>query len=55
MGVALGVALLTAVFLGFNGALSPAGYADGLRPALLVGMAVVGLGTVAAMFMPKKP
>ncbi len=53
IGVTLGVAVLTAVFLGYGGALDPAGYADGLRPALLAGMAAVALGAVAAAFLPK--
>ncbi len=54
MGVTLGVAVLTAVFLGYGGALDPAGYAHGLRPALLAGMAAVALGAVAALFLPKR-
>lgn len=54
MGVTLGVAVLTAVFLGYGGALDPAGYADGLRPALLAGMVAVALGAGAALFLPKR-
>ncbi|MFD4468592.1 DHA2 family efflux MFS transporter permease subunit [Rhodococcus sp. NPDC058505] len=52
VGVALGVAILTAVFLGSGGALTPTGYADALRPALLVGAAAVAVAVVAALFMP---
>ena len=54
IGVALGVAVLTAVFLAFDGALTPDGYADGLRPALLVGTAAVGLAALAALLIPAK-
>lgn len=52
IGVALGIAVLTAVFLGAGGSLTPAGYTDALAPALLVGAAAVGIGIAAALFMP---
>ncbi|MGW0044833.1 DHA2 family efflux MFS transporter permease subunit [Rhodococcus sp. NPDC003348] len=52
VGVALGVAVLTAVFLGQGGALTPAGYTDALQPALLVGAASVGVAVLAALMMP---
>jgi EmrB/QacA subfamily drug resistance transporter len=52
MGVALGVALLTAVFLSNGGQLTPTGYTDALAPALYVGAGVLALGTVAALFLP---
>lgn len=51
-GVALGVALLTAVFLAQDGALTPTGYDGAIGPALLVGAGAVGLAGVAAMFAP---
>ena len=54
IGIAVGIALLTAVFLGFDGTLAPGGYADALRPALLVGMGAVGIAAIAAARMPKK-
>ncbi|TQF67000.1 DHA2 family efflux MFS transporter permease subunit [Rhodococcus spelaei] len=54
IGVALGVATLTAVFFGQGGNLTPAGYTDGLQPALLVGAASVVVGMVVAMAMPRK-
>ena len=41
-GVALGVAGLTAVFLGNGGELTPTGYTGAIGPALLVGAAAVG-------------
>ena len=54
IGIAVGIALLTAVFLGFDGTLAPGGYADALRPALLVGMGAVGIAAIAAARMPRK-
>jgi EmrB/QacA subfamily drug resistance transporter len=51
-GVALGVATLTAVFLGSGGELTPTGYAGAIGPALLVGAASVGVAVVAALFAP---
>ena len=51
-GVALGVALLTAVFLGNGGQLLPTGYAGAIGPALLTGAAAVGVAVVAALFAP---
>lgn len=51
-GVALGVALLTAVFLAQDGTLSPTGYDGAIGPALLTGAAAVGVAVVAAVFAP---
>jgi EmrB/QacA subfamily drug resistance transporter len=51
-GVALGVALLTAVFLARGGALTPDGYDGAIGPALLVGAASVAVAAVAALFAP---
>jgi EmrB/QacA subfamily drug resistance transporter len=51
-GVALGVALLAAVFLGNGGQLLPTGYAGAIGPALLTGAAAVGVAAVAALFAP---
>ncbi|OZD50439.1 MFS transporter [Rhodococcus sp. 06-1477-1B] len=52
VGIALGIAVLTAVFIGNGGSLTPAGYTDALAPALLVGAGAVAIGLVAALFMP---
>lgn len=52
IGVALGIAVLTAVFLGAGGSLTPTGYTDALAPALLVGAGAVAIGILAALFMP---
>ena len=51
-GVALGIALLTAVFLGNGGELTPTGYAGAIGPALLTGAAAVAVAVVAALFAP---
>lgn len=51
-GVALGVALLTAVFLGRGGLLTPTGYDGAIGPALLVGAATVGVAAIASVFAP---
>ncbi len=51
-GVALGVAGLTAVFLGNGGHLTATGYTGAIGPALLVGAATVAIAVVAALFAP---
>jgi len=51
-GVALGVALLTAVFLGNGGAISPVGYDGAIGPALLTGAATVAVATLASLLAP---
>jgi EmrB/QacA subfamily drug resistance transporter len=53
-GVALGVALLVAVFLGNGGEISPIGYDGAIGPALLTGAAAVAIAVVAALFAPGK-
>ncbi|WP_029288912.1 DHA2 family efflux MFS transporter permease subunit [Cellulomonas sp. HZM] len=53
VGGAVGIAALMAVFLAAGGTLSPDGYAQGLRPAALVGAVVVGFGAVVALLMPR--
>lgn len=52
MGVALGIAVLAAVFLGYGGQITPFGFDGALQPALYVGAAVVAVGVVAALFLP---
>jgi hypothetical protein len=51
-GVALGIALLVAVFLGNGGQISPTGYDGAIGPALLTGAAAVGVAVLAAAFAP---
>jgi EmrB/QacA subfamily drug resistance transporter len=53
-GVALGIALLTAVFLANDGLLSPTGYDGAIGPALLTGAACVGVAAVASVFAPRR-
>ncbi len=54
VGVALGVAVLVAVFQGFGGSISPDGYAAGLRPAILAGAIVVAVGAVVSTRLPRR-
>src|SRR5690606_6927587 len=53
IGVALGVALLTAVFLAAGGALTPTAFATGLVPALVVGTVVLAVATAAGLLLPR--
>lgn len=51
-GVALGIAVLTAVFLGNGGAIDPLGYDGAIGPALLTGAAAVAVAALAAWLAP---
>jgi EmrB/QacA subfamily drug resistance transporter len=51
-GVALGIAVLVAVFLGNGGELTPTGYDGAIAPALLTGAAAVAVAAVASLFAP---
>lgn len=53
VGVALGVAVLTAVFTAAGGSITPEGFDAGLRPAVLVGAAVIAVAAVASLAMPR--
>ena len=53
IGVALGVAVLVAVFRANGGTLTPAGYSSGLRSAILTGAAVVAVGALATLWLPR--
>ncbi|QHT55412.1 MFS transporter [Cellulomonas sp. H30R-01] len=53
LGGALGVAVLVAVFQAADGTLTPEGYTAGLQPAMLVAAAIVGVGAVIALAMPR--
>ncbi len=52
IGVALGIAVLTAVFTGAGGQLTPTGYVDAAIPAVFVGAAVVLATAVVGLFLP---
>lgn len=52
IGVALGIAVLTAVFTGNGGTLAPDGYVDAAQPAVMVGATVVAATAVIALFLP---
>lgn len=52
IGVALGIAVLTAVFTGAGGQLTPIGYVDAAVPAVLTGAVVVAATAIAALLLP---
>ena len=52
VGVALGIAVSTAVFTGAGGQLNPVDYAVGAEPAVLVGAAVLVASALIAMLLP---
>jgi EmrB/QacA subfamily drug resistance transporter len=52
IGVALGVAVLVAVFRANGGTLTPDGYNAGLRAAILTGAAIVALGALTTIWLP---
>jgi EmrB/QacA subfamily drug resistance transporter len=53
IGVALGVAVLVAVFQANGGALTPEGYDTGLRAAILTGAVAVALGALSTLWLPR--
>jgi MFS family permease len=52
LGGVFGVAVLASIFAHYGGYLSGQDFVDGMRPAVWVGAAVVGLGAVAAFAIP---
>jgi EmrB/QacA subfamily drug resistance transporter len=52
IGVALGVAVLTAVFTGNGGTLTPTGYVDAAVPAVMVGAGVLAAAALIALALP---
>ena len=52
VGVALGIAVSTAVFTGAGGVLTPTGYSAGAEPAVLVGAAVLIATALVALLLP---
>ncbi|MHC5796794.1 MFS transporter [Lacisediminihabitans sp. FW035] len=54
IGVALGIAVLTAVFTGAGGQLTPTGYVDAAIPAITVGASVLLGSAVIALLLPSR-
>ena len=54
LGVAVGVAALASVFSSYGGYASHQSFVAGLRPAVLVGAAIVAAGAVAALWLPRR-
>ena len=52
VGVALGIAVSTAVFTGAGGALTPVDYAAGAQPAIVVGASVLFVSALVALLLP---
>lgn len=52
IGVALGVAVLTAVFTGAGGTLTPTGYVDAAIPAVWVGAGVLAAAALISLALP---
>ena len=52
IGLALGTAVMTAVFVSAGGQLVPDLYVDAARPAVFVGAAVLAVSMIAAMWLP---
>ncbi|RKR72960.1 MFS transporter [Frondihabitans australicus] len=52
IGVALGIAVLTAVFTGAGGQLTPTGYVHAAIPAVIVGASVVAGSALLALILP---
>ena len=54
LGGVFGVAVLASIFAHYGGYLSGQEFVDGLRPAVWVGAAVVGLGAIASFAIPSR-
>jgi EmrB/QacA subfamily drug resistance transporter len=55
LGGVFGVAVLASIFASYGGYFSAESFVDGMRPAVWVGAAIVGLGALAAFAIPQKP
>ncbi|MGW7381341.1 MFS transporter [Streptomyces sp. NPDC054794] len=55
IGGALGIAVLSTVFVAHGSTRSPQEFVDGLHPAVWVGVAVVLAGAVCALGIPRRP
>jgi EmrB/QacA subfamily drug resistance transporter len=54
LGGVFGVAVLASIFAQYGGYLSAQDFVDGLRPAVWIGSAIVGLGALAAFAIPSR-
>jgi EmrB/QacA subfamily drug resistance transporter len=54
LGVAVGVASLASVFSSYGSFATHQSFVDGLRPAVLVGAAVVAVGAVVGLWLPRR-
>ena len=54
LGGVFGVAVLASVFTSYGGYESGQTFVDGLGPAVWVGAVVVGIGALAALFIPRR-
>jgi EmrB/QacA subfamily drug resistance transporter len=52
LGGVFGVAVLASIFAHYGGYLSAQDFVDGLRPAVWVGAAIVGIGSITAFLVP---
>ncbi|MEV6384810.1 MFS transporter [Streptomyces sp. NPDC051773] len=55
IGGALGIAVLSTVFVAYGSTRGPQEFVDGLRPAVWVGVAVVLAGALCALAIPRHP
>ncbi len=54
LGGVFGVAVLASIFSSHGGYATPQSFVNGLQPAIYVGAAVVALGAIAALMIPKR-
>jgi EmrB/QacA subfamily drug resistance transporter len=54
VGGVFGVAVMSTIFAGAGGFTSPQAFVDGFTPALWVGAAVVGVGALVALALPRR-
>jgi EmrB/QacA subfamily drug resistance transporter len=55
LGVAVGVAVLASVFSSYGDYSSQQSFVDGIRPAVLVGAAIIAVGALVALRLPGRP
>ncbi len=53
IGVALGIAILTAVFTGAGGTFTPTGYTDAAIPAIWTGVGFLIFASAIGLFLPE--